>query len=132
MITAASIKKKHKNLLDTIKFEIINAVDSKIGKDIDIVEILKLLDQLKLLQKIILNESQCFMLQNKDLYLMTNKLNVYMEKEKIKNLTEQKYSRKKKILFEYFKERRAQNSLSQVDCLLFKYLEKDLKEGIIP
>ncbi len=42
-------KNSNKKLIDVVKFEIINAIDAKLDKDLEIIELLKLLDQLKLL-----------------------------------------------------------------------------------
>ena len=59
-----------------------NLLESKL----EIFEIWKNLDQFNLLMKIILNKNQCYMLKNRGLKVLTNKMEKDKEIENLKDL----------------------------------------------
>ena len=70
-----SRQRKTKNDPTKIKYEMLQAATAELGKKVEILEILKLFDQFKLLQQICLNENQCFMIKNRNLLNIVNNRN---------------------------------------------------------
>ena len=57
------------------KFELMEAADVELSNKSDFLNYVKLIDQFRLIKKIILNENQCFMIDNRDLQTIINKNN---------------------------------------------------------
>ncbi len=78
--------------------------------------------------KLLLNESQCFMLQNREKHVIIDK-DIIGEKEK--NLEEMRIENQKNNLTEYLKKIKMQErSFSKIDILLINYLSKDFKKEL--
>ncbi len=111
------------------KYELMCAADEELSKKIDIFELLKNIDQLRLLTKLLLNENQTFMIQNREIHHIENYAD--SKKKEIKDLTEEKIKSKKAKLIAYLRSiKNSQNEGSLIDKILYKYLDEDLKEGI--
>ena len=68
------------------------AVDGELSNKADFLNYVKLITQFGLMKKILLNESQCFMIENRDLQTIVNKnhkrdeiIDIAAEKQNIKN-----------------------------------------------
>ncbi len=75
-----------------------------------------------------LNESQCFMLQNRGKHTILNEATLTEEE---KNLEEIRYSKQKEKVLEYIKLKKQQNTLTLIDNLVINYVCDDLKEEIV-
>ncbi len=120
-----SEKKGHKP-----KYELMMAAEKAIEQKTEIFEIWKIIDQLRLLLKVVLNDSQGFMIQHRGKQLITNSENI-SESSDIKDLEGVKFKRNKEKLIDYLKTRKTDNVLSEVDHLLIKYLDSEIKEEVI-
>jgi len=121
---------KPKSKEQKLKYELMLAAEAAIEQKADILEVWKTLDQFRLLIKLVLNESQSFMIQNRGKQLITNELNGDICLEEIKNLEKDKAERNKQKLIEYLKERKENKTLTDVDILLTKYLKLEIKEEV--
>ena len=110
------------------KFNLYEASKKEINKKIDIEDLLKVKDQFKLLQKIILNENQCYMLKKRELHRIIDSKIINSQQEK--DLNEEKNKTSEDKLIEYLKSRKLSDSLSQTDNLLYGYLEEEMKDKI--
>ncbi len=111
-----------------MKYELLKACEQEVDRKIEILELIKIADQLKIIKKLLLNENQCFMLQNRGI---TNLIDTRVSSELDENQQiEEKERAKKKNLIEYLLKQQRDHKLNQIDTLLFQYLEKDLKEEI--
>ena len=106
-------------------YRLINMVETELTKKCDFVQIVKSLDQFRLIKKIILNEGQCLMLNNRDFKILTQDSITNHDK---KDIDEDEVI--KKEISSYFKLRNEKNLVNQVDTLLLKYLRKELSEGL--
>ncbi len=88
---------------------------------------MKILDQFRLMMKLLMNESQCFMLQNRDLQLITD-VNIYREDSE--SIIEEKLKQKKEKLKEYLTQKTRDKTLSPIDRVLYQYLSRDLIEEL--
>jgi len=70
------------------------------------------------------------MIQNAGKQLITNDSNWSLEKGKIKKIMEENYELQINKLAGYLQERKQQNTLSNIDTLLFKYLDFELQDKI--
>ncbi len=104
------------------------AAEEVVSNKSEILELWKKLDQVSLLKKIILNENQCYMLNNRDLQTVINKRNSKVRDLKLIN--EEKNNERKVNLIEYLKKKKSENDLNIIDNLLYKYLDEKLKEEI--
>jgi len=80
--------------------------------------------------KLLLNDNQSFMILNAGRQLITNEANWSLEEDKIKQLLEDKIENQKIKLLNYIEARKQNNTLSDVDKLLIKYLDYELQEKI--
>ena len=112
------------------RLELSIAAEKAIEIKTEIFEIWKSLDQFRLLIKLILNESQCFMLQNRGKQLITNEVNLLNNDQQVINLEEIKMERQKAKLGEYLESKKLTNNLTEIDILLLEYLDKDVKNSI--
>ncbi len=114
-----------------LKYELMLEADTQIDQLSEITELWKIIDQVNLISKIVLNEEQCFMLKNRGFYTLKNSISKSTEnnEREIKELNREKYESKKAKLIEYLRVKRL-NGPSKVDELLFEYLSEELKEEI--
>jgi len=111
-----------------LKYKLFKKSEKEIEKRIQILDYIKLVDQFKLLQKIILNKNQCYMLKKRELHrIIDGKILSTDEEEK---LAEEKEKANQQNLCNYLSTRKSENSLSQIDILLFTYMENELKLSI--
>ncbi len=115
-------KKKTKNKMDLHKYELFKAAEFELENKLNFINLMKVIDQFRLMSKIFLNESQCFMLQNRDLQLIRD---VKRYTEDYDSIVDEKMKKKKEKLTKYLAEKLKEKSLTTVDKLLFKYLKKD-------
>ena len=87
-----------------------------------IFEISKKLDQFSLLKKLLLNEGQCLLLNNRELKIINEKT------LEVGDVTQDKLNEVEMI--NYIKSRKENNQFSQVDNLLVKYLPECIKDKI--
>ena len=80
---------KTKLIKNTPNRELLVAAEDIIKKKSEVIDLWKSLDQFRLLTKIILNESQCFMIQNRNLQCINNT----KIKSKIISITEEKFNK---------------------------------------
>ncbi len=113
---------KSSKKLQIQKFELIEAANSVIDQKHEIVELWKSLDQQRLLEKIVLNENQSYMLHNRDKQdIVTN------DQEDLREIMEEKEKRKQASLQDYLKELKNNKNLNDIDKLLVKYVDSDFK-----
>jgi len=126
----SSFKSQRKNF--NLRLELINNAEAEISKKFDIIEHLKVQNQIRLLKKLLLNENQCYLLENRELHLLNNNKSIKMplttvEIEDLDLITEKQKSAK---LIEYLKNKKQDNSFSVVDTLLLKYSNQEMKAKI--
>jgi len=107
-----------------IKNQLLYLAHDLMQKKIDILELVKFIDQFRLLKKIILNENQCYMLENRENQTIINKP---VESEDIFTWKRQK---KDESLIKYLKNKNDQNDFDHIDNLLYSYLEKEIKDKV--
>ena len=120
--------KNGSNEENNLNFKLLKAANKEIDKRLEILDFIKVMDQLRLLQKIILNENQCFMLQNRELHRVID-TKIYTDDEEAK-MKEEKESESRKKLLKYLATRKTEDSLSSTDKLLFNYMEENYKNEI--
>ena len=86
MICCYKDNRKRKNL----KFEFIDLIEKKLDQNFDIIKLFKTSDQTRLLTKLLLNENQCYLLENRELHSIVNSHLM----EEIRNLEEIKEKEK--------------------------------------
>ena len=111
-----------------MKFNLFKESQKEIEKRIQILDYIKLVDQFKLIQKIILNKNQCYMLQKRELHRIIDSKILSVDEEAKK--LEEKEKENRDSLCNYLSTRKSENSLSQIDILLFKYMENEIKSSI--
>ncbi len=109
------------------RIELIIAAEEVIGKKSEIFEIWKIIDQLRLLTKLLLNKNQTFMIQNRNFHSIINPKKKSID---LNHFREEKYEENTKDLMKYLKEKKEKNELNAMDLLLFKYLDEDLKQKV--
>ena len=95
-------------------------IENELSKKCDFIEISRLLDQFRLLKKVMINEGQCLLLKNRDF----SKIN-----ERDFNL-ESEYNGTYKEIVEYMKARKESGLMNQIDLLLFNYMKQEIKEKV--
>ncbi len=118
--------KNSKNQQKLIKYELMKAAEEQLDTKTEITELFKIIDQFRLLKKIFLNENQCFMLDNREIQNIYNNKMKRTSKE-IFELNEEKFKKKKNKFYEYITAKTIEKSLSQIDELLLKYLDDEIK-----
>ncbi len=83
-------------------------------------------DLFDLLKKLLLNESQSFMLKNMELKVLIDK----RDNENIKIFEQEKFEEKKKKLINYLNNKSLQNNISTFDIVLYQYLDANIKEEV--
>jgi len=117
------IRQKNKNY--NLRYELMNNVETEIDNRFDIIKVFKLLNEFYLLKMLLLNETQCYLLKNREVQTITN--NKSTPTEIIEDLNEVKEKQKINKLINYLKTKKHQNSFSNIDLLLLKFLNDDLK-----
>ncbi len=128
-------KWRSNNSSNKIKYELMRACEEEIKTKTEVDYIFKNLDQFRLLKKLLLNESQCFMLENREKHCIYNTLeeNDNDKKElteRLRYLKDEKQNKCEKDLRTYLKQRKNENNLNDIDNLLVVYLKKDIKEKV--
>jgi len=115
-----------------IKFELLIAAEEILEKKSDIKELFKIIDQLRLFKKIILNENQCFMIENRELQNINydNNKNSILKYNEMVEINKEKYELKKKKLLDYLKKHKEENTFSTIDKLLLNYVDQELKQEL--
>ena len=108
-----------------LKYKLFEASNKEINKKIDALSFIKTLEQFNLIKKIVLNESQCYMLQNRELKRIIDTKIKTVEQENQEELETEKENKNK--LLAYLNKKNQENSLSSVDLMLVNYLEPELK-----
>jgi len=124
-----SRERQSKDDQSKLKYEMLQAASALLNKKVEILEVLKLNDQFRLMKQIILNESQCFMLANRNLHTIVNNINNLNHKN-IDNINEEKHKTKFENLIFYLNDRKNHMTLNDIDLLLYKNLDYDLKEEV--
>ena len=102
-----------------------NNVETEIESKFDIIKVFKLFNEFFLLKKLLLNETQCYLLKNREVQTITNNKSTPIEI--IEDLNEVKEKQKINKLIDYLKTKKQQNNFSNIDLLLLKFLNDDLK-----
>ncbi len=121
-----SFKDKHDPT--KLRYELMIAAEAAVEQKTEIFELWKSIDQFRLVEKLLLNECQTFMIQNRGLQLITNESK--LSSTEVKELEAEKFEASKVKLVEYLNKRKDNNSLTLVDTLLVKYLDEKLKENL--
>ncbi len=110
------------------RLELIAAAEKDLSQKTNAILLIDRFEQFHLMKKILFNESQCTMLENRDLKLIINKkYNVGKENDFI---YEKKRKEEKVNLLKYLAKKAKENVLSDVDILFYKYLRPELKEQL--
>ena len=112
-----------------LRYELMLSAEKLIERKSDIFDLWSELDQLQLLKKIVLNEEQCFMLKNRGLKLITNKISLNTNDE-IRDLEDKKSKEKLAKLIEYLNSGNKEEKLNKVDNLLVSYLDSHFFEEL--
>ena len=124
----ADTTRKTKQDLTKIKYEILKTVNEDFKKRTEIIETLRLFEELKILKQILLNETQCFMIKNRNPQVILG--GKILNHKGAEQLLEEKFKKKKEDMIIYFEEKKTSKKLSEIDYLLFKYLRDDLKNEV--
>jgi len=114
-----------------LRYDFVKDVSKWISRYIDIIPFLREIDKLNLLKKIILNESQNFMLNNKDkkvLAIYTHNLNENLNQKFLEKKDKKK--RQQNQLVEYLIDKKQKQKLTDVDICLFSNLESGMRQTI--
>ena len=104
-------------------YNLINIIENELVKKCDFVKILRKLDQFSLIKKIILNEGQCMLLNNRDLKIITSKDENLLTSKRIEIDGDEGINEHIRVsIINYLKSRMETNSISEIDKLLVKYL----------
>ena len=118
-----------KSRLTKAKIELRSMADKILDQRSEIMNVWHNFDQFKLFQKILLNESQNFMLQRRGKQQILSD-GLLPTPEEVHILDEINFLKSKNILVDYFSSRKRDNKISTVDILLYNYCEEDLKNEI--
>ncbi len=116
---------------DKQRYELLMASKKAIKKKIEIVDILRQHDQFRLLKKLILNENQNFMVNNREVQSVSmSKVSSDKNKEEEKLTKDKQHEENLERLLEYLHARKNENTLTGVDIVLFKYMNEEMKSKI--
>ena len=107
------------------KYELMIECENVIEKKSDIIRLFKLMDEFRLLKKLILNKNQCIMLEHRR---VQNINTINTSKKEIMDLATIKQTMEKKKLNNYIKELIDKDSLSPIDKILLKYVDNKFLE----
>ncbi len=113
-----------------IRYELLIAAETEIENKTEIFEVWKMFDQFRLLKKIVLNESQCFMMKNRAKQLINNETIKSNQSNEAQILEESKFQNEENKMREYLKLRKEEGILTSIDYLLHKYLDEEMKEKL--
>jgi len=120
--------------LNKVKNQLIFFAQRKIEENLEVTNLLRALDQVKLLKKVVLNSEQCFMLDNKGRFEVTNQILASKGITKVDEddpiIYEEKFKIKKDKLAKYFKAKKEEENISKLDEYLFLHLEKNTKQYV--
>ncbi len=120
---------------EKMKYELMKGAENEIKEKIEIANLLKVTDQFRLLRKILLNENQCYMMEKREKHCIRikeegNYVKGKMKSLVVRNLKNEKKSKKCHMLNSYLTKKIKENSMTDVDNLLYQYLDKDTKMKI--
>ncbi len=121
-------KKKEGDKEKVTKYELLKAGEREVEKKIEVLDLIRMMDQFRLIKKLILNENQCHMLANREMTNIIDSRVMTAEEEYKENKA--KEEKGKSALVEYLLKKHEEGNLNQVDVLLFKYMEPKVKEEI--
>ena len=121
------IKKDSKGNAKIIN-QLIYAATVEVDKRTSTLGILSLFEQFKVLKKVVLNENQCYMLDNKGKKPITNQ-EIPSLKEFTEAFEERNRSKEEKLIL-YLKDKKLESGIVEVDYLLFKLMNEDLQKRI--
>jgi len=108
-----------------IRNQIIFQAEHEIDKRVDTLNVFQLFEQFKIIKQILLNQNQCYMLDNKGKQIIYNKK--ISSKSDYSKVMEEKKLRTEEKLIAYLKEKKEKNQVNEVDILLFNLMEEDIK-----
>jgi len=117
-----------------VKNQLIFFAQSKIEKNLDLTNLIKTIEQFKLLKKVFFNPDQSFMLKNKGKIEVCNdpkstyRDEVVLEDDPV--ILEHKFKLKKENLVKYFRERKESETISKLDEFLLMYLDEETKQYV--
>ncbi len=109
------------------------ACEEEIKVKTEVDYIFKSLDQFRLLKKLLLNEVQCFMLENRERHCIYNRIDEDSKKglvEELKSLNQEKMIKNENQLKVYLKKKKKENNLTDIDNLLVAYLRNGIKSKL--
>jgi len=115
----------NKKQSENLKYELINHAEKELEKKFDVIEVFKLFNQLRVITKLLLNENQCFLLENREMHTLTNSKSKPLGE--IEDLNVVKYNESYSKCLEYLKSKKQEAGFSVIDLILIKYLKEDLK-----
>lgn len=110
------------------KHQLIYSAEFEIEKKLDMLKVLQSFDQFKILKQILLNQNQCYMLDNKGKSRIYNKR--ISSKADFSKVIEEKKVQKDLELIKYLREKKENDEISEVDRLLFNLMDEELKMKI--
>ena len=102
--------------------------ESIIEKKSDLFEIFKLIDQFKIMKKIILNENQYFLLKEIEKPTILYDNNQKKSIKDLEDLKERKYNCKKANLNKYLELNKEKNTFTLADTLILKYANRKVED----
>ena len=120
-------KIKDLNNINVWRYELMKEAESTLDKKSDILYLFKTYDQFSLIKKILLNENNLFMLENRE---KQNIFHTFLSEDsvqQIRDINTAKQDLKKMKLEKYLKEANEKQSFTQVDKLLYQYLDESLR-----
>lgn len=100
---------------------LLSNLEEELTKKLDYIGVLRMMDQFRLIKKLVLNEGQSLMLNKRELQIVS---------EKVKSSGELDDNSYIQQIEEYIKSRKENRLWNQVDILLLNYLEKEIREKI--
>ena len=102
--------------------------ESIIEKKSDLFEIFKLIDQFKIMKKLILNENQYFLLKEIEKPTILYDNNQKKSIKDLEDLKERKYNCKKANLNKYLELNKEKNTFTLADTLILKYANRKVED----
>ncbi len=117
-------KKKYNNS----RFELLVAAEGAIENQLDVVKLFHSIDEFNLFKQMLLNEDQEYLLRNREAKNIYNtKAQTLLE---LRNIDVDKITKKKRKTAEYLRNKQESEGFNDIDKLLLKYLDKDLKDEL--
>jgi len=118
----------NKKQSDNLKYELINHAEKELEKKFDVIEVFKLFNQLRVIKKLLLNENQCFLLENRGMHTLTNSKSKPLGE--IQDLDVVKFNESFRKCLEYLKSKKQEVGFSDIDLILIKYLKEEISSKI--